>query len=116
MPPPNRNHRTPTAGDTPASTPACSLVTPRAIAAQTRCRCSRLPTGGRPGERITGRPVSCDAHPFGLPIATLLHRALRRPVESAQHPGDDCHYSPDGRAVASTGTDNKVITALAWSP
>jgi hypothetical protein len=85
IPPPNRNHRTPTAGDTPAWTPACSLVIPRAIAAQNRCRCSRLPTGGRPGERITGRPVSCDAHPFGLPIATLLHRALRRPVESAQY-------------------------------
>jgi hypothetical protein len=61
------------------------LVAPRAAAAQNRCRCSRRPTGGRPGERIVGRPVRSDAHPFGLPIATLLDQTLRRPVESAQY-------------------------------
>jgi Integrase core domain len=85
IPPPSRNHRTPTTGDTPTSTPAASLPSPRAIAAQNRCRCSRRPTGGRPGERITGRPVKSDAHPFGLPIATLPDRALRRPIEFAQY-------------------------------
>jgi hypothetical protein len=36
IPPPSRNHRTPTAADTPASAAASSLVTPRAIAAQNR--------------------------------------------------------------------------------
>ena len=59
------------------------LVAPRAIAAQNRWRCSRRPTGRRPGERIAGRPVRSDAQPFGLPIATLLDQALRRPLESA---------------------------------
>src|SRR5689334_11584668 len=83
MPPPSRNHRTPTTPDTPASAAASKLVAPRAIAAQNRTRCSRRPAGGRPGDRIVGRPVSSDAHPLGLPIATLLDRALRRPIESA---------------------------------
>jgi hypothetical protein len=36
IPPPSRNHRTPTAADTPASTAASSLDSPRAIAAQNR--------------------------------------------------------------------------------
>jgi hypothetical protein len=27
--------------------------------------------GDRPGDRITGRPIRSDAHPLGLPIATL---------------------------------------------
>ena len=35
-----------------ASTAASSLASPRAIAAQNRCLCSRLATGGRPGDRI----------------------------------------------------------------
>src|SRR3954463_16058310 len=83
MPPAPRNPPAPTTEDTPASPPATSLRSPRAIAAQKRCRCSRRPTGGRPGERITGRPVCCAPHPFGLPLATLHHRALRRPLESA---------------------------------
>src|SRR5438034_8580350 len=52
MPPPSRNQRTPTAGDTPATTPASSLDKPSAIAAQNCCRSLRRATGGRPGERI----------------------------------------------------------------
>jgi transposase InsO family protein len=57
IPPLSRNHRVPTAADTPASMPASSLGIPLAIATQNRCRCSRLATGGRPGERIAGRPA-----------------------------------------------------------
>jgi putative transposase len=84
IPPPSRNHRTPTAADTPASSADSSLDSPRAIAAQNRRRCSSLPAGGRPGERIAGRPARSAARLF-LSIATPLDRALRRPVESAQY-------------------------------
>ena len=68
IPPLSRNHRVPTAGDTPASMPASSLGIPLAIATQNRCRSSRLATGGRPGERIAGRPARAAAHPCGRPI------------------------------------------------
>src|SRR5216683_704741 len=68
IPPLSRNHRVPTAGDTPALMPASSLGIPRAIATQNRCRSSRLATGGRPGERIAGRPARPAAHPRGRPI------------------------------------------------
>jgi hypothetical protein len=40
--------------------------------------------GGRPGDRITGRPIRSGAHLLGLPIATPLDRVLRRPTESAE--------------------------------
>jgi hypothetical protein len=83
IPPPSRNHRTPTAADTPASTAASSLDSPRAIAAQNRWRCSLRPTGGRPGDRIAGRPARSDRRRLLAPIATPLDRALRRPLESA---------------------------------
>ena len=74
----------------PSQPGASSLDSPRAIAPQNRTRCSRRPAGGRPGERIIGRPACCDAHPLGLPIATPLDRALRRPVEfpGARTPGE----------------------------
>ncbi len=49
IPPAWRNHRVPIAGDTPAATPASSLERPRAIASQNFWRCSRRPTGSRPG-------------------------------------------------------------------
>src|SRR3954451_10376454 len=84
MPPPSRNHRTPTGPDTPASAAAASLEAPRAIAAQNRCRCSNRPTGGRPGARITGRPARSHACTF-RPIATPFHQVLRQPLESAQY-------------------------------
>src|SRR5258708_21328957 len=51
MPPALRNHRTPTAGDTPASTLASSLERPEAIAAQNCLQFSRCASGGRPGDR-----------------------------------------------------------------
>ena len=85
MPPLSRNHRVPTAGDTPATTPASSLDTPSAIASQNRCRCSCRATGGRPGDRIAGLPVAAAAHPLGRPIHTLLIEVLRRPLESTQY-------------------------------
>lgn len=72
----------PTAGDTLASIPASSLAAPRAIAAQNRCRCSLRARGGRPGDRIAGRPVTTAAHPGRRPTAHLLIKVLRRPVES----------------------------------
>src|SRR5215211_7115604 len=83
MPPLSRNHRVPTAWDTPHTTAASSLDNPRAIAFQNRCRCSRRATGGRPGDRIGGLPVAAAAQPRGRPIHTPLLGVLRRPVESA---------------------------------
>ena len=58
--PPSRNHRVPTAGDTPAATPASSLVRPRAVNSQKRRRCSRRATGGRSGDRNAGRPAQSE--------------------------------------------------------
>src|SRR5512133_407712 len=84
MPPPCRNHRAPTAGDTPHTTAASSLGSPCAIAFQNRCRCSRRATGGRPGERIGNRPAMPDRG-LRAPIATPTVKVLRRPVESAQY-------------------------------
>jgi hypothetical protein len=84
IPPPSRNHRTPTGPDTPASAAAASLEAPRAIAAQNRCRCSNRPTGGRPGDRINGRPARSHACTF-RPIATPFDQVLRRPLESTQY-------------------------------
>src|SRR4029450_10840340 len=42
-------------------------------------------TGGRPGDRIAGRPVSVAIHPGRLPIQHLRREVLRRPVESTQY-------------------------------
>ena len=55
IPPPSRNHRLPTAGDTPAAAAASSLGRPAATARQNRCRSSRLATDGRPGDHICPR-------------------------------------------------------------
>jgi hypothetical protein len=105
IPPPSRNHRTPTASDTPANLAASTVVIPSPTANQNTTRSSRRPADGRPGERITGRPVICVAQPFGLPIATPQAQALRRPVESAQYLSYD--YSQvldDHKVLASVGT------------
>src|SRR5215212_8286380 len=83
MPPLSRNHRVPTAWDTPHTTAASSLDSPTAIAFQNRCRCSRRATGGRPGDRIGGLAIAAAAQPRGRPIHTPLLGMLRRPVESA---------------------------------
>jgi hypothetical protein len=54
-----------------------------AIARQNRCRSSRRPTDGRPGDRIPARPARSAARRPTAPIATLLIEASRGPVESA---------------------------------
>src|SRR5512132_2879323 len=104
MPPLSRNQRTPTAGDTPALTPASSLEDPRPTAFQNRCRCSRRPTGGRPGDRIGGRPARSARRRLLVPIATPHCKVLRRPLESAlaagigvaDQPVQDADAPPDG--------------------
>src|ERR1019366_1149919 len=58
------------------ATPASSLESPRAIASQNHCRCSRLATGGRPGDRIASLPVRAVVHPGGRPISTPPHRGV----------------------------------------
>src|SRR3954452_3683189 len=104
IPPPSRNHRTPTADDTPACTAASSLDSPRAIAAQNLCRCFNLPTGGRPGERIDGLPAQSAARRFS-PIATPLDQELRRPVEFAQYTSIDYTQTlTDHGVLASVGS------------
>src|SRR6266571_1490463 len=104
IPPPSRNHRTPTGPDTPASAAAASLDSPRAIAAQNRTRCSRRPTGGRPGDRIAGRPARADALLLPL-IATPLARALRRPIESAQYTSVDYSQTLDDHGLLGSVGD-----------
>jgi hypothetical protein len=83
MPPASRNHRVPTAGDTPAPTAASSLERPAAIAAQNRRRSSYRPTEGRPGERSLARPAPSERR-LRVVIATPSG-VLRRPVESTQY-------------------------------
>src|SRR3954464_12712196 len=83
MPPPWRNHRDPTGPDTPTATAASSLLMPSAILAQNARSTSRR-GGGRPGERIGGRPGLLHLHAAFRPIATPpLIGVLRRPLESA---------------------------------
>jgi hypothetical protein len=74
IPPPSRNQRVPTAGDTPATTADSSLDKPPAIASQNRCRCTRRATGGRPGEHIAGRSARSARRRPLTPIATPHHR------------------------------------------
>src|SRR5258707_1762115 len=103
MPPAFRNHRTPTAGDTPASTLASSLERPEAIAAQNCLQFSRCASGGRPGDR----KAACT-HRSGrlyLFIATSLPKCcddrLNPPWIASQpeHPGQAGEVSPDRRRV-----------------
>src|SRR6476620_5561135 len=85
IPPACRNHRDPTGADTPHATAASSLVSPAAICTQNARSRSRR-TGGRPGDRITARPVNAAAQPGGRPIeSTSISEVLRPPVE----PGPD---------------------------
>src|SRR2546422_684247 len=84
MPPRSRNQRTPTGPDTPHAIAASSLESPSAIFIQNPRSTSRR-TGGRPGDRIAGRPVSVTIHPRGRPIQHLHLEMLRRPVEFTQY-------------------------------
>jgi len=60
-------------------------VRPSAIFPQ-NARSRSLRTGGRPGERITARPVNAAAHPGGRPIEnTSIVEVLRPPVEPSQY-------------------------------
>jgi putative transposase len=88
MPPASRNHRVPTAGDTPALTAASSLECPVAIAAQNRRCSSRRRTEGRPGERSFARPAR-SARLLRVVIATPFGAVLRRPVELRQFASTD---------------------------
>src|SRR6516165_3448650 len=84
MPPASRNHRVPTAGDTPAPTAASSLERPAAIAAQNRRRSSCRPTEGRPGDPSLARPALSERR-LRVVIATPSGAVLRRPVEFTQY-------------------------------
>jgi hypothetical protein len=79
-----RNHRTPTAGETPVDTAASSLDCPTAIAAQNRCRSSRRAAGGRPSEPSAPRPARVERR-FRVLITTPSIEVLRRPLESTQY-------------------------------
>src|SRR5215217_3539518 len=86
-PPACRNHRAPTANDTPISNAASSELAPCAIAAQNWTRSCRHATVGRPGEGICPR-YSCTARCRSRTVAinTSIDKVLRRPVESALRP------------------------------
>ena len=85
MPPPWRNHRVPTGADTPTAAAASSLETPVAISRQ-NLRATSRGGGGRPGDRIAGRPVCCVVRSFGHAIeCTSFIEVLRRPLEFAQY-------------------------------
>jgi transposase InsO family protein len=84
MPPRCRNHRAPTACDTPIAVAACSLLTPVAISRQNSRSTSRR-CEGAPGDFIADLPVNAVIHPAGLPINTSIIKVLRRPAESTQY-------------------------------
>jgi hypothetical protein len=84
MPPAFRNHRTPTAGDTPASIAASSLERPEAIAFQNCLQFSRSASRGRPSDRKAARSHLSEPRLYAF-IATSFAGVLRRPVEPAQY-------------------------------
>src|SRR5215207_5851977 len=84
MPPALRNHRAPTAGDTPAPTAASSLERPAAINTQNWCRSSRRATEGRPGDGNAPRPDRSERR-FRTAIASSSLKVLRRPLEPKQY-------------------------------
>jgi transposase InsO family protein len=85
-PPACRNHRTPTADDTPISSAASSERAPCAIAAQNWTRSCRQATVGRPGDGICPR-YSCTTRCRSRIVAinTSIDKVLRRPAESTQY-------------------------------
>jgi hypothetical protein len=83
IPPRSRNHRLPAAPDAPTASAASSLLKPSATRCQNNRSTSRR-NDGAPGDFNGALPVNSIIHPAGLPIASLLHRTLRRPVESTE--------------------------------
>ena len=81
------------------------MDTPRAIAAQNRCRCPRDATGGRPGEYIGGRSARTDFRcraPITTPVVKVV---LRGPLEPEQYTSEDyIQQLDDARVLASVGT------------
>src|SRR5215210_5700377 len=102
IPPASRNHRVPTAGDTPASIAAASLNRPVAIAAQNRRRSSRRAAHGRPGERNATRNARSERR-LRVPIATSSLKVLRRPRESARPPAANRRGAEAQGAVGEGG-------------
>src|SRR4029077_13270652 len=121
IPPACRNHRDPTGADTPHATAASSLVSPAAICTQNARSRSRR-TGGRPGDRITARPVNAAAQPGGRPIeSTSISEVLRPPVEPGQYTSVRFtqRLVDAGIAPSTGGVGDSFDNALAenlWSP
>jgi hypothetical protein len=104
IPPRSRNHRLPAADDAPTTSAASSLLKPSATRCQNNRSTSRR-NDGAPGDFNGALPVNPVIHPAGLPIATLRHRALRRPLESAQYTSFDYNQELDDHDVlASIGS------------
>lgn len=113
MPPASRNHRAPTAGDTPASAAAFSLDKPAAIAARNRRLSSRRATGGRPGDHITPRKDRSERL-FRVPITTSSAQVLRRSVEFTQYCSVDyqAELRRHGIAISMSGKGNCYDNAM----
>src|SRR3954464_6084325 len=107
MPPALRNHRAPTAGDTPAPPAASSLERPAAINTQNWCRSSRRATEGRPGDGNAPRPDRSERR-FRTAIATFSLKVLRRPLEPGEDPAIAMVNEPARRAAALEGHDQGV--------
>src|SRR6267142_1643175 len=124
MPPALRNHRTPTAGDTPASTLASSLERPEAIAAQNCLQFSRCASGGRPGDRkaacthrsgrlylfiATSLPKCCDdrLNPPWIARSSRATTASTGETSRPEHPGQagEVYLAPSGNAGFGPGAD-----------
>jgi putative transposase len=104
IPPPSRNHRTPTAADTPASAAASSLDSPRAIADQNRCRCSNSQQAGAPATASPADQPDPTSASVCSPQRLLIER-LRRPLEFAQYTSFAFNQVlDDHRVLASIGS------------
>src|SRR5829696_4215477 len=100
MPPPWRNHRLPTACDTPTSRAASSGSRPLAISHQNSRSTSRR-CDGAPDDFIGDRPVNAAIHRAGLPIDTSTLEVSRRPVESAQFTSRDFRRHLSARGITN---------------
>src|SRR5829696_3063838 len=115
MPPPWRNHRLPTACDTPTSRAASSGSRPLAISHQNSRSTSRR-CDGAPDDFIGDRPVNAAIHRAGLPIDTSTLEVSRRPVESAlrtvvRSESQLLGLNPAGENRCFDGGDGLVVAA-----